>query len=61
MSDEKLVPTDYEIPPEAAEVLDAREEEALRMEGEMIEPTDNGWKEGDPDDQPENPEPQEQQ
>lgn len=59
MPDTELVATDAETPPEANQVLDAVDDDALRLEGELIEPTDNGWREGDPEDQPDNPEPQE--
>lgn len=43
MSDEDLV----------EKILNAEDEkEQLRLEKEAIEPTDNGWQEGDPEDQP---------
>lgn len=29
------------------------EEEQLAIERELVQPTDNGWQEGDPEDQPE--------
>lgn len=61
MSNGELVTTEAETPTEAVKVLDASDEEALRMEGELMAPTENGWSEGDPQDQPENPEPQGQQ
>ncbi len=60
LADGELIATDAETPAEAAKVLEASDEEALHLEGEMIESTDNGWSEGDPQDQPDNPEPAQQ-
>jgi hypothetical protein len=32
------------------------EKEALEKEAKLLEQTDNGWQEGDPEEQPDNPE-----
>ena len=52
----ELITTEAEVPPEAAQLLDLPDEEALRLEGELIQATDNGWHEGDPENQPDNTE-----
>jgi hypothetical protein len=60
LPDEPLITTEAETPTEASAVLDAPDDEALRLEEALIQPSDNGWSEGDPEDQPDNPEPREQ-
>ena len=45
-----------ELPPEIGAILDADDDEALELERSLIGPSDNGWHEGDPEDQPDNPE-----
>lgn len=57
MPNVEVVATEAEHLADLARVLSASDAEALRMEGELIEVTDNGWSAGDPYDQPENPDP----
>lgn len=39
---------------ESAAIVEAGDEEALGLERDAIEGSDNGWMEGDPEDQPDN-------
>jgi hypothetical protein len=50
MGEEELVPQ------EAGVIVGAPDAEAVAMERDLVEATDNGWVEGDPLDQPDNPE-----
>jgi hypothetical protein len=50
MGEEELVPQ------EAGVIVGAPDDEAVAMERDLLEATDNGWVEGDPLDQPDNPE-----
>lgn len=44
------------VPEEAGAIIDAPDDQAVDMERDLVEATDNGWVEGDPLDQPDNPE-----
>lgn len=44
------------VPDEANAIIKAPDDQAIEMERDLVEATDNGWVEGDPLDQPENPE-----
>lgn len=65
MADEPRTPADQAessstigAPPELLEQIATVDDDwACQLEGEAIHATDNGWQEGDPLDQPENPEP----
>ena len=50
-----MEPTEL-VPEEANAIIDAPDDEAIDMERRLVEATDNGWVEGDPLDQPDNPE-----
>lgn len=44
------------VPQEAGVIIGAPDDEAVAMERDLVEATDNGWVEGDPLEQPDNPE-----
>ena len=44
------------LAPKASDIVEADDAQAIELERAALEVSDNGWSEGDPLDQPDNPE-----